>query len=81
MCCKVFFFFKRNMFLRILNQIQEKTSVFILFVKQFSVFDIKIIGVVVNNGLTTPFKGSRIVDIMFFYPALYILRDPGKGIQ
>ena len=81
MCCKVFFFFKRNMFLRIINQIQEKTYVFILFVKQFSVFDIKIIGFVVNNGLTTPFKGSRIVDIMFFYPALYILRDPGKGIQ
>ena len=81
MCCKVFFFLKRNMFLRIINQIQEKTYIFILFIKQFSVFDIEIIRFVVNNGLTTPFKGSRIVDIMFFYPALYILRDPGNGIQ
>ena len=54
MCCKVFFFLKRNMFLRIINQIQEKTYIFILFIKQFSVFDIEIIRFVVNNGLTTP---------------------------
>ena len=81
MCCKVFFFLKRHMFLRIINQIQEKTYIFILFIKQFSVFDIEIIRFVVNNGLTTPFKGGRIVGVMFFYPALYILRDPGKGIQ
>ena len=40
MCCKVFFFLKRNMFLRIINQIQEKTYIFILFIKQFSVFDL-----------------------------------------
>ena len=70
MCCKVFFFLKRNMFLRIINQIQEKTYIFILFIKQFSVFDIEIIRFVVNNGLTTPFKGGRIVGVMLFYSAL-----------
>lgn len=69
MCCKVFFFLKRNMFLRIINQIQEKTYIFILFIKQFSVFDIEIIRFVVNNGLTTPFKEAELlVSCSFIQP-------------